>query len=45
MAFENKGEIVSLVILGIHDDATYLDNQGRPHYIVQNNGQPIRELF
>ncbi|MGE0608821.1 MAG: DUF1501 domain-containing protein [Pirellulales bacterium] len=26
-------------------DATYLDNQGRPHYIVQNNGQPIRELF
>jgi hypothetical protein len=26
-------------------DATYLDNQGRPHYVVQNNGQPIRELF
>ena len=26
-------------------EATYLDNQGRPHYIVQNNGQPIRELF
>lgn len=26
-------------------DATYLDNQGRPHYIVQNNGQPIKELF
>ena len=26
-------------------DATYLDSQGRPHYIVQNNGQPIRELF
>ena len=26
-------------------DATYLDNRGRPHYIVQNNGQPIRELF
>ncbi|MEX0724760.1 MAG: DUF1501 domain-containing protein [Planctomycetaceae bacterium] len=26
-------------------DATYLDNRGRPHYIIQNNGQPIRELF
>ena len=26
-------------------DATYLDNQGRPHFIVQNNGQPIHELF
>jgi len=26
-------------------DATYLDNQGRPHYIVQNEGRPIRELF
>lgn len=26
-------------------DATYLDNRGRPHYIVDNNGQPISELF
>lgn len=25
-------------------DATYLDNRGRPRYIVDNNGQPIREL-
>ena len=26
-------------------DATYLDNRGRPHAIVQNDGQPIHELF
>ncbi|QDU96053.1 DUF1501 domain-containing protein [Lignipirellula cremea] len=26
-------------------DATYLDSRGRPHYIVQNGGQPIAELF
>lgn len=26
-------------------DTTYLDNQGRPHYIVQNDGRPIHELF
>ncbi|MCE9608311.1 MAG: DUF1501 domain-containing protein [Planctomycetia bacterium] len=26
-------------------DATYLDNSGRPHPIVQNNGRPIHELF
>lgn len=26
-------------------DATYLDNRGRPHYIVQNDGRPIHELF
>jgi len=26
-------------------DATYLDNRGRPRYIVENNGQPISELF
>ena len=25
-------------------DATYNDNRGRPHYIVQENGQPLREL-
>lgn len=26
-------------------DATYLDPKGRPNYIVQDNGQPIAELF
>lgn len=26
-------------------DATYDDDRGRPRYIVENNGQPIRELF
>jgi hypothetical protein len=26
-------------------DATYLDNRGRPRYIVDNGGQPIIELF
>jgi hypothetical protein len=26
-------------------DATYNDNRGRPHYIVQENGQPLRELI
>lgn len=25
--------------------ATYLDNRGRPRYIVENNGQPIKELI
>jgi len=25
-------------------DATYLDPRGRPHYIVQENGQPLHEL-
>lgn len=25
-------------------DATYLDQRGRPRYIVENNGQPIKEL-
>ena len=25
-------------------DTTYLDEQGRPHYVVQENGQPLREL-
>jgi hypothetical protein len=31
--------------LGVPLDATYLDNRGRPRYIVENDGQPIRELF
>jgi hypothetical protein len=26
-------------------EATYLDNRGRPRYIVENGGQPISELF
>jgi hypothetical protein len=26
-------------------DATYLDDRGRPHYIVQENGRPLEELF
>jgi uncharacterized protein (DUF1501 family) len=26
-------------------DTTYEDERGRPHYAVQNNGQPLRELF
>jgi hypothetical protein len=26
-------------------DAVYLDHRGRPRPIVDNNGQPIRELF
>jgi uncharacterized protein (DUF1501 family) len=31
--------------MGVPLDATYLDNRGRPRYIVENNGQPIAELF
>lgn len=31
--------------MGVPIDATYLDNRGRPRYIVENNGQPIKELF
>lgn len=31
--------------MGISLDATYLDNSGRPNYIVEGNGEPIRELF
>jgi hypothetical protein len=31
--------------MGVPLDATYVDNQGRPHFIVENDGQPIRELF
>jgi hypothetical protein len=30
---------------GVPLDATYLDNRGRPRNIVENNGQPLRELF
>ncbi|HET6879080.1 MAG TPA: DUF1501 domain-containing protein [Pirellulales bacterium] len=30
--------------LGVPLDATYLDNRGRPRYIVDNDGQPIGEL-
>lgn len=26
-------------------DTTYLDDQGRPHYVVQENGRPLRELI
>lgn len=29
---------------GVPIDSTYLDNRGRPRYIVENNGQPIHEL-
>ncbi len=31
--------------LGVPLDATYLDNRGRPRYIVENDGQPVAELF
>jgi hypothetical protein len=31
--------------LGVPLDAIYVDNRGRPRYIVENDGQPIRELF
>jgi uncharacterized protein (DUF1501 family) len=26
-------------------DTTYLDNRGRPHYVISDGGRPIRELF
>jgi hypothetical protein len=29
----------------VPQNGTYLDDRGRPHYIVQENGQPIRELI
>ena len=32
-------------VMDVPLDATYLDGRGRPRYIVENNGQPIRELF
>lgn len=31
--------------MGVPLDATYLDNRGRPHYVVENDGRPIRELI
>ena len=31
--------------MGVPLDTTWLDNRGRPHYAVQNNGQPLAELF
>ena len=31
--------------MGVPLDTTYLDNQGRPRLVVENNGQPIAELF
>lgn len=31
--------------MGVPLDAVYEDDRGRPHPIVQNNGQPIAELF
>lgn len=31
--------------LGVPLDATYIDNRGRPRYIVENDGQPVAELF
>ena len=31
--------------MGVPLDATYQDDRGRPHFIVQENGQPIRELI
>ena len=31
--------------LGVPLDATYLDSRGRPHYVVQEGGQPLAELF
>ncbi|MDA1015069.1 MAG: DUF1501 domain-containing protein [Planctomycetota bacterium] len=31
--------------MGVPLDATYLDDRGRPRFIVQENGQPLPELF
>lgn len=31
--------------MGVPLDATYLDNRGRPRYIVENDGQPLGELM
>ena len=31
--------------MGVPLDATYLDDRGRPRFIVQENGQPLAELF
>lgn len=29
----------------VPQDTSYLDNQGRPRMVIENDGQPIRELF
>lgn len=41
------GDIAATIYryMDVPQDATYLDNRGRPRYIVENNGQPISELF
>ena len=31
--------------MGVPLDTTYRDPRGRPHYVVQNNGKPLSELF
>ncbi|MCA9026017.1 MAG: DUF1501 domain-containing protein [Planctomycetaceae bacterium] len=31
--------------MGVPVDGTYLDDRGRPHYFVLENGQPLPELF
>ena len=31
--------------MGVPLDATYEDSRGRPRYIVQENGRPLKELF
>jgi hypothetical protein len=30
--------------MGVPQDSTYLDPRGRPRYIVQENGKPLREM-
>ena len=30
---------------GVPLDVTYLDNRGRPHFVLANGGQPLRELI
>jgi hypothetical protein len=41
------GDLAATVyrFMGVPLDATYLDNRGRPRYIVENGGQPIAELI
>jgi len=31
--------------MGVPLGATYNDNRGRPHHIVQENGKPIAEII
>ena len=40
------GDIAATIYhhMGVPLDTTYTDDQGRPLHIVQENGQPIREL-